>query len=310
VAAAGMTYESRADEDLLVGPGDWLADRRSILDRGELGWLETLVQFDLDQLWAADGQLTCVAWLMWRMEMSRTMAYEKWRMAHALRRRPVVAEAFASGDICFSAARAIARLDDPDPEIDEALVELAIHGGVRDLERAVRYCKLCAEQDRLPDPDYLQRRGGRIWRAGDGLDRAEFVLEESELDELEAALRAFDRRQPAAPVDESLRGDAADATPAPHPAVEPVDESLRGDAADPAPAPDDLAGVPLVTPVPPYQRRANALMDLVRMALAHIGAVGGSWPERPLRREPHQPRPGCQRARSGWCNPGAHRSSG
>jgi hypothetical protein len=98
MASGGTTYADRVEEDLLVTPGKWLADRRSLLDRGEAGWLETLAQFDVDGLWAVDGALNCVAWMIGRLGMSRTMAYERWRMAHALRRRRRVADAFASGD--------------------------------------------------------------------------------------------------------------------------------------------------------------------------------------------------------------------
>jgi hypothetical protein len=157
----------------------------------------------------------------------------------------------------------------------------------------VRYCRLCAEQDRLPDTSYLQRRGGRIRHGEHGLGTAEFVLEDSELDELEAALRAFDQRRPTpestAPVDPSPRGDTPDPDPAHGPdslSTAPVDPSPRGDSpdADPEPGedldPDETASDERgwVTPVPPYERRANALMDLIRTALAHIGddpAAGG-----------------------------------
>lgn len=60
-----------ADRDALVGPedstlptGQWLVERRSLLDRGEAVWLRALAHFDRHQLWSLDGQLPCVDWLM------------------------------------------------------------------------------------------------------------------------------------------------------------------------------------------------------------------------------------------------------
>ena len=45
-------------------------------------------------------------------------------MAHELRRRPVVAEALRAGRLSYSAARALTRMDRPDPAVDQAVVEL------------------------------------------------------------------------------------------------------------------------------------------------------------------------------------------
>jgi hypothetical protein len=53
--------------------------------------------------------------------MGRATAFEKLRVAHELRRRPVLAAAFESGAVGYSAVRAITRLDGPDPAVDEAL---------------------------------------------------------------------------------------------------------------------------------------------------------------------------------------------
>ncbi len=75
--------------------GAWLVERRGELDRGEAGWLERLAEFDRDGLWAAEGQLSCVSWLVWRTNMGRSTAFDKLRVAHQLARRPIVAEALA-----------------------------------------------------------------------------------------------------------------------------------------------------------------------------------------------------------------------
>lgn len=223
----------------LAEVASWLAEHRLEMDRGELGWLETLAGFDRDQGWAADGQFSCVDWLMWRTKMARATAYEKLRIAHELRRRPLIRQAFAEGRLSYSAVRIISRIEDPDPDVDAALIDLAAAGSVSDLERTVRVYERYQDQDR-PPPPIAERRGLRIRPLGDGTATVEIVLEASEAEELVAGLQAFidlDR---------------------------PVDESPRGDTPPVGPA-------PLEEPSGPA-RRADAFMDLIRCGLAHAGA--------------------------------------
>lgn len=170
--------------------GGWLVAHRWEMDRGESTWLEALAVFDRDQGWAADGQLSCVEWLMWRTGMSRATAFEKLRIARQLRDRPGVAAAFADGRLSYSAVRAITRIDDPDAGVDAALVDLAVAGRVVDVERAVRCYQLHAEQDRAPT-DVADRRGVRILRGFDGTGRIEITLGDVEMEEFAAALQAF-----------------------------------------------------------------------------------------------------------------------
>jgi hypothetical protein len=252
-------------EELLMDPGERLASRRSMIDRGEAAWLALLADFDRDQLWELDGQQSCVDWLVWRTHRSRGTAFEKVRIAHELRHRPVVAEAFEAGALSYSATRAITRLDRPDPEVDAALVDLAASGTVRDLEQVVRHYQLCAEQDRPPDLARLERRGVRLRRGPEGLGTAEITLDETELDELEVALRAFmdhaaGQPDPAGPDPagpDPAGPDPADlATPA---GEKPVDDSPAGDS-----------GAAVET-VPAWQRRADAFVDMIRVAMAHLG---------------------------------------
>ncbi|MDQ6784489.1 MAG: 13E12 repeat family protein, partial [Actinomycetota bacterium] len=86
----------------VVDPGEWLVAHRWEMDRGESSWLEALAGFDRDLGWAADGQLSCAEWLMWRTNMARATAFEKVRIARQLRARPAVAEAFADGRLSYS----------------------------------------------------------------------------------------------------------------------------------------------------------------------------------------------------------------
>src|SRR5580692_9286934 len=85
--------------------GGWLVRHLLEMERGELAWLEALAEFDYHHGWLADGQLTCVDWLMWAARMGRATAYTKLRIAHELRRRPTIRDAFAAGRLSYSAVR-------------------------------------------------------------------------------------------------------------------------------------------------------------------------------------------------------------
>ncbi|MDQ4098743.1 MAG: hypothetical protein M3144_12865 [Actinomycetota bacterium] len=63
----------------------------------ECRWLGMLAEFDLREGWYGDGQLSAADRLVWRCGMSARTARDKLRVAHELRRRPVVADAFGSG---------------------------------------------------------------------------------------------------------------------------------------------------------------------------------------------------------------------
>jgi hypothetical protein len=252
VAAIMESSIDGSDGDAIMwDPGAWLAERRSMLDRGEAGWLKVLADFDRDRLWQFDGQLSCVAWLMWKTKMARSTAFEKLRVAHALRRRPLIADAFDAGDLSWSAVRAVTQLDDPHPDVDAALVNLAKHGTVPELNVALRHYKRLEEQERPPDETRRERRGIRFFPGPDGLETAEITLDHLEMEELKTALTAF--------VDHG-------ATAAPG----AVDESTDRDPTEPAAANSVAPGRPLGL-LPRWQLRADALLDLLRTAMAHLG---------------------------------------
>jgi hypothetical protein len=167
-----------AEEIVDVNTGQWLIEHRREIDRGEARWLERLAQFDREQLWALDGQLSCVAWLAWRTNMARSTAFDKLRVARELDRRPIVAEALATGRLSYSAARALTRMDRPDPDVDAALVALAEGGqaSIVDVERAVRAYRLYADQERPPDPDVPSARDVKILRGDSGTGQVVVTL--------------------------------------------------------------------------------------------------------------------------------------
>jgi hypothetical protein len=159
-----------------------------------------------------------------------------------LDRRPIVAAAFAQGRLSYSAVRALTRLDRPDPDVDEALVQLAQSGqaSILDLERVVRSYGLYADQDR-PPPDQAERvRDVKILRGDDGTGQIIVTLGDLEVEEFAATLEAFldlpDRPQ---------AGDQSSAADRPAAKEAPMEEPSRA------------------------AQKADAFMDLVRTALAH-----------------------------------------
>jgi hypothetical protein len=252
--------------ELAMTPGERLIHRRDLMDRGEAAWLAELAAFDLDELWLLDEQFRCVDWLMMKLHMSRATAFEKLRIAHALRRRPVVAEAFAAGDISYSSARLITRLIDPDPEVDEALVDLAQSGRFCDLENAVRRYRLLAGQERLPNSE---RRGLRLSQDEDGLGIGHLVLEATEMDEVRSTLQAFMDHAAAQP-DATASDDPEVADESVESVEKPVEESTVGDSAAPLP----------VSFIPLRRRLADAFMDMIRTASAALGEGFASGAER------------------------------
>ena len=83
-----------------------LSSRRAAM---EARWLSLLAEFDRREGWRADGQLSCVDWLVWRCGLSRSAAYDRLRVAHELTRRPEVRGSFAAGALSYAKVRAITR---------------------------------------------------------------------------------------------------------------------------------------------------------------------------------------------------------
>lgn len=242
-----------------VESGDWLVTNLAEMERRESAWLDVLAEFDLAQGWAADGQLSCVDWLMWKARMARATAFEKLLVAHQLRRRPILREAFAEGRVSYSSVRVIARMEDPDPEVDRAMVELAESGTVRDVERAAAAYRRHADQHRAPGAA-MARRGMRVRPNGDRTSTVEVTLSDVEVEEVIACVQAFfDER-----LGESAGEDELD---------EPVDESARADSAggavDESARADCTSG--MVTEQGSWANRtADAFMEMVRTGLAHV----------------------------------------
>ncbi len=95
-----------------------------------------LAEFDRRQGWGHEGLRSCAHWLNWRCGISMVAAREKMRVAHALENLPLTRQAFASGQLSYSKARAITRVG---TESNEAcLLSYARYGTASQLDKTVR----------------------------------------------------------------------------------------------------------------------------------------------------------------------------
>lgn len=133
--------------------GQELIEGRAFLDLCEAKWLVTLAEFDSAGTFELDGHGSSVHWLVERCGMGRSTAKEKLRLAHELRRRPVVGAAFVDGRITYSKARALTRLAGLNDERDERIVAEFAHETADMLERLVRYWNLRNGDDKEREPD-------------------------------------------------------------------------------------------------------------------------------------------------------------
>src|SRR5436305_2690963 len=157
--------------------GKAVVSGRRCLDAGEAEWLAGLVEFDRSGLWALDGHTCCVSWLVDQCGMRRSTAKEKLRVAYELARRPVVAEAFARGEVSYSKIRAITRITIGDVETDRILVDTAKSVTATDMDKVARHYELIEEQERPVDAlARWERRGLRCYNRPDQMAVIETVL--------------------------------------------------------------------------------------------------------------------------------------
>jgi hypothetical protein len=88
-----------------------------------------LAELERRQVWSRDGHLSVVSWLASRHRLSHTVAASHTRTARALEQMPVMAQAFAAGDVSSSAVTLLAHARETAPEqfarAEQTLVEAA-----------------------------------------------------------------------------------------------------------------------------------------------------------------------------------------
>ncbi len=108
-------------------------------------WLRWLAVYDRREGWSEWGCRSTAHWLSWKCAMSLGTARTHVRVARALEELPVVADAFAAGELSFSKVRALTRLPQP---FDEAeMVETARWATASQLDRLVAGCRQALNDD-------------------------------------------------------------------------------------------------------------------------------------------------------------------
>jgi hypothetical protein len=104
-------------------------------------WLALIVEFDERGGWGGSGAKSLSQWLSWMCSVSPFTAREYVRVARRVRDLPVLAAAFARGELSYSKVRALTRIEDiPD---ENRLLELARHASASQLERIVSGYRSC-----------------------------------------------------------------------------------------------------------------------------------------------------------------------
>ncbi|HLI01061.1 MAG TPA: DUF222 domain-containing protein [Acidimicrobiales bacterium] len=250
----------------LVSDAEWLLENSEILDRGMARWLLRLAEFDAASGWEIDGQNSCVEWLMHRARMARSTAFERVQVARALRHRPALSDAFREGRISYSAARVMARMMDPDREVDLAVLRVAEHCPLTDVERMVRQYQGYMDQDR-PPRERIQP-SVRIYQYAEGLTKIESILPDTDAAEVLATINLFASRARygrSATADNPEEDELDDET---------LDEEDLDEVEGSEPDVEQDLGVgqsAAADSPPPPTVWAAALMDMTRAAAAHTG---------------------------------------
>jgi len=122
-------------------------------------------QFDERAGWLKWGLGNCVQWLHYRCDLSMNAAREKVRVAHALKTLPLMAAAFASGELSYSKVRAMTRVVGPHKE--DELLSFALQTTTARVEERCRELK-CGTAESLEGAQRaFARRSLRVSRHAD-----------------------------------------------------------------------------------------------------------------------------------------------
>jgi hypothetical protein len=187
-------------------------------------WLRLVAEFDARGGWAGVGITSCAHWLAWQCGLSGGAAREHVRVARALGRLPVTAEAFAAGRLSYSKARAISRVADAGTEVE--LVELATHTTASQLDRVVRAWRRSEEVD---EGRVAEKRSFQWHWDEDGMLTLRVRMDAEQGAELLAAIESLaerDARRDRAAATRAAARTAAGGTPA-----DPADPAADDDGA-------------------------------------------------------------------------------
>lgn len=228
--------------------------------------IETLADFDEQEGWKCSGARDCVRWMCSELGMSRALAYEKLRVARALKALPVIASCFRDGSLSWSKVRSLSRVATPEDE--NALVTMALDCDANvvaircDEYRWGKLDKLATEDEAEADRQRHERRSLLTKPLPDGSIELRVVLPPDMAANLIRCLdcqeeRLFECRAS----DSSSRGSAGDRSGDTNTA-----RSKDTDTPSSAPSPNTERESPVRTTA--AQRRADALVAMGEAALS------------------------------------------
>lgn len=103
-------------------------------------------EFDERAGWVKWGLKNCAEWLAWRCDLSMATAMEKVRAAHALKRLPLISDAFSSGELSYSKVRSLTRVANRDNESE--LLNFALRHTTANVEARCRELR-CGREDSI-----------------------------------------------------------------------------------------------------------------------------------------------------------------
>src|SRR5262245_49877012 len=115
--------------------GDEIATLSACLDAATARLLALIREFDGRGGWNT-GFRSCAEWLSWRVGLDLGAARERVRVAHALGAMPLLADAFARGQLSYAKVRALTRV--ATPETEAKLLAVGRAGTAAHVERIVR----------------------------------------------------------------------------------------------------------------------------------------------------------------------------
>jgi len=143
-----------------------IAEMSAHLEAATARLLDRIREFDERQGWN-NGFRNCAAWLSWRVGLDPGAARERVRVARALPSLPLIAGAFARGEISYAKVRAVTRV--ATPETEERLLTVARSGTAQHVEAIVRGWR---RMDRKVERDETKRqhthRGLYVYEEEDG----------------------------------------------------------------------------------------------------------------------------------------------
>jgi Asp-tRNA(Asn)/Glu-tRNA(Gln) amidotransferase C subunit len=174
-------------EDVGIGVdarADRIAETAAMLDAGTQRLLTDVRRFDVEEMWGAQGCLSCAHWLNWRCGIALGAAREKVRVARALGSLPLIDDALRLGQVSYSKVRAMTRV--ATPENERQLLDLATASTASQLEKICRLFDQMVRPDRQPEPE----RWMRVAHTDDGMVRIDVKVRREEAARLLEACRA------------------------------------------------------------------------------------------------------------------------